>query len=141
MNAPIARHSSLKCWCSSSSTRPQLMSLSGPSKNPSKDTDTIRMIFRIWIPPSCSGHLGGAVVAFSESLQDSIEQVCVARRGSNLLGDLDDRPAAKRRLKSDQVPIRVLHEELNHAGLGLVCRVPLRLRLLAERPAGSAESV
>lgn len=47
MNAPILPSSSLKCWCSSSSTKCQSMSWSGPSKNPSRETEMDRMSLRI----------------------------------------------------------------------------------------------
>jgi len=44
--ALMARSSSLMWSCSSSSTRCQSRPPSGPSKNPSTETDSIRMIFR-----------------------------------------------------------------------------------------------
>ena len=54
---PIDASTSLKCECSSSSTRCQLMSRSGPSMNPSRDTDIMRTIFLIYGSTPCSAPL------------------------------------------------------------------------------------
>ena len=43
------------------------------------------------------------------------------------------RPAAQSCLESDQVSIRVLHQELGHAGLGDANPVPLRLNAFFDR--------
>jgi hypothetical protein len=49
--APIAPRTSLKCWWTSSSTRCQEMSRSGPSMKPSADTDIMRTMLPMWFPP------------------------------------------------------------------------------------------
>ena len=50
-------------------------------------------------------------------------------------------PRAQRRLDTDQVTIRVLHEKLHHAGLGLARSVPFRFWLHEEPPVGSSKSI
>ena len=58
---------------------------------------------------------------------------CRAAVGWVLEGVSLGRPAAQGRLESDQVPIRVLHQELGNAGLGDANPVPLRLNAFFDR--------
>jgi len=50
------------------------MSRSAVSKNPSKETDIMRMIFRIRVPPVAAKDGVAVVVPFNEALPDPAEQ-------------------------------------------------------------------
>src|SRR5262252_9230281 len=96
-NAPAVPSHSLKCRSRSSSTECQSISRSGPSKKPSRDTDIVKMIFRMYAASALAWSRERGFVMVVEGADSGPTRhgrgghEVLSRLGATLLGNRDMR--------------------------------------------------